>query len=60
MFIFPSTDISKYGYGECQFSGATGLNSGDQSGHSCAQTCRGAASTVGDSAWILLRSSGKM
>lgn len=31
--------ISSYGYGQCQLGGAAGLNSGYQSGHSCAEAC---------------------
>lgn len=55
----PPADISSYGYGQCQLSGAAGLNSGYQSGHSCAKACRGAAPTVGNPARLLLRPPGK-
>lgn len=52
-------DISSYGYGQCQFSGAAGLNASHQSGHSCAEACGGAASPVGDPARLLLGPSGE-
>ncbi|MED6264495.1 hypothetical protein CHARACLAT_015563 [Characodon lateralis] len=53
-------DISSYGYGQCQFSGAAGLNPSYQPGHSCAEACRGAASAVGDAARLLFSSSGEL
>lgn len=58
LLCFPS-DISSYGYGQCQFSGAAGLNPSYQSGHSCAQACGGAAPAVGDPARLLLSPSGE-
>lgn len=51
--------ISSHGYGQCQLSGAAGLNSGYQSGHSCAKACRGAAPAVGNPARLLLCPLGK-
>lgn len=58
LLCFPA-DISSYGYGQCQFSGAAGLNPSYQSGHSCAQACGGAAPAVGDPARLLLSPSGE-
>lgn len=52
-------DISSYGYRQCQFSGAAGLNPSNQSGHSCAEAGGGAAPPVGDPAWLLLGSPGE-
>lgn len=52
--------ISSHGYGQCQLGGAAGLNPGYQSGHSCAEACRGAAPAVGDPARLLLCPLGKV
>lgn len=57
--VHVTVDISCHGYRQCQFSGAAGLNPGYQSGHSCAEARRGAASAVGDSVGLLLGPSGK-
>lgn len=57
--LYSLADISSYGYGWCQFSGAAGLNPSYQSGHSCAEACGGAAPTVGNPARLLLCSSGE-
>ncbi len=40
------------GHPERQLSGAAGFDPGHQSGHSCAEACRGAASPMGDPAWL--------
>lgn len=56
---YSPADISSYGCGRCQFSGAAGIDPSYQSGHICAEACGGAAPTVGDPARLLLCPSGE-
>lgn len=56
MFVFAALTN---GHPERQLGGAAGFDPGHQSGHSCAQACRGAASPMGDPAWLLLSAAGE-